>query len=536
MNCCKSPKGMFFDKKQWDEKPLPVWDSVRSLLPQPVYEANPMAVNAYWGAWEMAIRAMQSPHSGSGLVSNYMYFVFNNNEAIFAHDSSLMTMFGRFGHRAYSAIDTLDNFYACQHETGEICREINRITGEDSWPNREDDPMTVHVEDPWSSGYNGDWSKVNSYKWIRPTVNTHPSAHCAVDAMTDHKFAWAEMLNYRITGDASRLSRVIKPLCKWYKAMQVYLQGDNGLYITDWAGMDNSPRNAYLGYGVDISSQMVFTARLLAEMLEILGLEKDSESYRLEADYLAEIIRNRMWNSETGMFHDLTFENTLVPVKTVAGFWPLLAGIPDDGQLHKMVAQLENPATFRRPVMVPSLAADENQYTGWGEYYLGGVWPHTNAAIIEGLERYGETDLAYRIAKNYWNASVSVWRETATVWEYLAPEHDAPGRSENPDNSGADARSDFAGWGAYPLIATFLENVIGLRADAAANTIIWNLRETGNCGCRQFAFGNVVTDLIAKTRSREDEEPRINVNSNMDYTLILRWGQGQQKKIAVSGN
>ena len=39
-----------------------------------------------------------------------------------------MTLFGRYGERAFTFMRTLDNFYAKQHPDGFICREIGRAT------------------------------------------------------------------------------------------------------------------------------------------------------------------------------------------------------------------------------------------------------------------------------------------------------------------------------------------------------------------------------------------------------------------------
>ncbi len=524
--------GGYFDKKVWDGAPLPVWAEARARLPDPVYEDWPAAVAAYWKGWELALRAMRSPAAGSGLVSNYLYFDFYND--LFAHDSSLMTMFGRFGHRVFPAIETLDNFYARQHESGEICREINQDTGADFWPNTDGDPMVVRLENPWER-YQGDWTRVRSYRWTRPTLATHPPARCRVDGYTDHKFHWAEWLNYKITGDGKRLQRVFLPLEKLYRAFEVYLQDRNGLFITDWAGMDNSPRNLHLGYGVCLSSQMVYFARVLGELADVLGETAKAHAYRDQAEARAACVRKQMWNPQTGMFHDLRFDGTLCPCKTVMGFAPLQAGLPTGDQLAGLVAQLENPSTFKRPVRVPSLAADEAEYVPMGEYYLGGVWPYTNAMVTEGLEAMGRELLAGEIARNYWTASVQAFEKTGTVWEYLAPESAVPGQGFNPDDPGKNARRDFAGWGAYPVIATFLEHGIGLRPDAPRRTLRWNLSSTGRCGCRRFAFGDIDTDLIVAARPDAAAEPVLElVRTNRPYTLVLRWNGVREKVIPVS--
>jgi hypothetical protein len=507
----------------------------REQLPDPVYDARPVALEAYWKAWACALASMRTPEPGSGLVSTHLAFTFNDpvGGAIFAHDSAMMTLFARFGWRLFPFIETLDNFYARQHDTGEICREIDRRTGVDCWPNDEGDPMTVRLEGPWER-HGGDWSKVDAYKWHRPSINRAPPARCRVDAYTDHKFHWAEWETYLITGDLRRLARVIEPLERLHDAFSTYLQDTNGLYITDWAGMDNSPRNAHLGYGVDLSAQMAGFAATLGDMHAALGNRDSAASWHAAAELQRTQVRRLLWNEVTGLFHDLRFDGSLAPVKTVMGFAPLRGCRPTPEQCARMVEHLHNPATFNRPVPIPSLAADEPDYRPEGEYYLGGVWPYTNAMVFAGLEECGHGDLAGSLARRYWQAAVTIYEQTGTFWEYLAPERAAPGRGTNPADSGKNARPDFAGWGVYPVIAVFLEHVIGLRADAPSGTLTWNLTSTARCGCLRFAFGPVVTDLVVAPRASPDEEPRLETTrTNHPFTLDLRWGEGQRKRYRV---
>jgi mannosylglycerate hydrolase MGH1-like protein len=63
--------------------------------------------------------------------------------------------------------------------------------------------------------------------------------------------------------------------------------------------MDNSPRNAYLkngGMGVDISSEMVLFARQLGEIAVTLGKDTEAREYPAQADQLASVINQRLWD------------------------------------------------------------------------------------------------------------------------------------------------------------------------------------------------------------------------------------------------
>ena len=73
-----------------------------------------------------------------------------------------------------------------------------------------------------------------------------PPPCLTLDALNHPILAWAEPESFRVTGDAKRLTNVFQPLVQYHGALKKYLRQGNGLFVTDWAGMDNSPRNAYL--------------------------------------------------------------------------------------------------------------------------------------------------------------------------------------------------------------------------------------------------------------------------------------------------
>src|ERR1019366_1456579 len=244
--------GKYYAKKRYDPAPLPQWQSVHGQLPPPIYESQPNWIAMYWKSWELAFRNFHEPATGSGFVSQFIDAAFNAN--IFLWDSCFMTMFCNYAHPLVPGIGTLDNFYAKQHEDGEICREIVRNTGVDfsQWVNRENRPLFSR------------WGKEPSTPFVpydvvyrgRPAPKQNPKL--TLDGLNHPILAWAELESYRMTGDTARLGRIWEPLVHYYAALEEYLRQGNGLYMTDWASMDNSTRNAYLdrgGTGIDISSE-----------------------------------------------------------------------------------------------------------------------------------------------------------------------------------------------------------------------------------------------------------------------------------------
>jgi Bacterial alpha-L-rhamnosidase 6 hairpin glycosidase domain len=310
-------QGIFFAKNHYDPHPLPRFVETKEFLSHPIYDENPLWVETYWKTWELAFKNFHAPADGSGFVSQFLDAAFNANICFW--DTAFMTMFLNVAHPLVPGISSLDNFYAKQHSTGEICREINRTTGVDfePWRNTENLPLFSR----WGFGENVRQPRADVKYQGRETPAPNPTL--TLDALNHPIAAWAELESYRWTGDTSRLAMVRLPLAKYYEALKKYIRQGNGLYMTDWASMDNSPRNIYLakgGMGIDISAEMVLFTRNLAEISSILGRVKDSRQFTEEAENLAAIINVKMWDSRRKFYYDLTINEELCPVKTIAAF------------------------------------------------------------------------------------------------------------------------------------------------------------------------------------------------------------------------
>jgi hypothetical protein len=501
--------GKYFSRKRYVPAPLPQWQSSRGQLPEPIYDSRPDWISMYWKAWELAFRNFHEPAPGSGYVSQFIDAAFNAN--IFLWDSCFMTMFCNCAGPLVPGIGTLDNFYAKQHEDGEICREIVRNTGLDfsEWVNHEKRPlfsrwgtMERNPPIPYDVRYEG-----------RPAPKQNPKL--TLDGLNHPVLAWAELESYRITGDKVRLGIVWEPLVRYYGALQEYLRQGNGLYMTDWASMDNSPRNVFLergGTGVDISSEMVLFASQLAEIAHILDNTGESRRFALDAQKLTRIVNDKMWDPQRHFYYDLTLEGKRAPVKTIAAFWTLLARVASPIQARALARELENPKTFKRMHRVPTLAADEAGYDPAGGYWRGSVWAPTVTMVIRGLENFGFRALARDIAFEHLNMMAKVFEKTGTIWENYAPDSPSPGKP---------ARPDFAGWSALGPILYLLEYAIGLRADAAHNRLTWNLSPGPRQGCERFRLNGHVTTLVATQGAGGKGGLQIEVDSDGDYLLSV---------------
>ena len=482
----------------------PTFTEMRDRLPAPFYDAKPDWIDLYWKAWEFAFRNFYEPPPASGFVSPFIDAAFNAN--IFFWDTCFMTMFTNVAHPLVPGIGSLDNFYAKQHPDGEICREIVRATGQDfpPWVNRERRPLFSRWG--WDGFVKG--KPVGSDAPVVYIGRRPPSEipYLTMDALDHPIAAWAELESFRYTGDRARLAKVRKPLEAYYEALDKFLKQGNGLYLTDWACMDDSPRNPYLkggGTGIDISSEMALFSRDLARIASLLGDDASRRRFEHRAREISRVINRRMWDPQRQFYFDLTAAGLRAPVKTIAGFWPLLAGVASPQQAAALAASLAPGAPFGTRHRVPTCASDEPGYRA-GVYWQGAVWAPTNTMVIRGLERYGHDRLAREIALEHLDTAAATFRATGTIWENYSPDGPARGRV---------SQKDFVGWSGIGPILYLLEYGIGLHPDAAHNRLEWRVAPGVRSGCRHYRFNGHVVDLAAAP------DGKISVESDGDFEL-----------------
>jgi glycogen debranching enzyme len=301
--------------------------------------------------------------------------------------------------------------------------------------------------------------------------------------------------------------------------------------MTDWASMDNSPRNEFLAKGgtaVDTSSQMVLFANHLAQMAELLGKQDDAAVFRREAAEMARAINDKMWNAERKFYFDLTVDGTQTPAKTIAAYWTLLAGVASPQQAQALTAELRNPASFGRRHRVPTTPADQAGFDPAGGYWRGAVWSPTNTMVIRGLERYGQQALADELASEHLRTVAEVFQATGTVWENYAPDSASPGKPAKPD---------FVGWTGIVPILYFLEYAIGLKPDAPNNRLTWALTAANRCGCERFRFNGHTVTLVGEPTATAASKMQITVQSDGEFQLwVVRGGRQWDKTVQKGKN
>ncbi|MBK1876149.1 amylo-alpha-1,6-glucosidase [Pelagicoccus mobilis] len=503
-------RGLYYSKKKYEPTPLPSFEEAKPKLPHPILDGDPGWIDMYWKCWDIAYQGLKSPEPNSGFVSNWLDEAFSPN--VFQWDTIFMMLFARYGHHEFPAIQSLDNFYANQLPSGYICREI-----------RERDGTFIHFD------YDG--GLFSQYGWknsINPPL-----------------FAWAEVESYRLTGDKTRFASVLPVLEKYAE----WLNRDGDPDDLDWqnngrisktaahklywntplgSGMDNSPRPAQKGSGwVEMSSQMVIMYNHLAIIADELDETEKAGFFREQASQISDRINHWCWNEEDGFYYDVLADGTQFPKKTMGGFWPLLANIASPEQADRLVAHLKDPDEFWRPMIFPSLAADEEEYHPLGNYWRGGVWAPTNVMVVKGLQQYGYESFAAEATEKYLAGLYRVFQDKGTVFENYAPDSFQPGAG------GHGSLPDFVGWTGCGPIQLLFENVMGLRPEGINHRLTWKIRRTDRHGVTQLRIGDATLDLLCEARDSIDSPARIILKSDHPFTIELK-GPVETKRVELS--
>lgn len=527
-------RGMYFSKKKYAETPIYSYEEVKERLPIPVVEAKPQWKKTYNYAMEILFKNIHKPVDGSGFVSNFVDAAFNAD--IFLWDTVFITFFCNLLHPYVPGICSLDNFYCKQFDDGEISREMVRETGEDFplWVNTYQKPLYSYFHNHYGFRRLKEMTNLSYEEMYKPDLGrkVERNPYLTLDNLNHPVLALGEIESYRRTGDIERLMMVMEPLYRQYEAFKYHLRHVTGLYVTDWASMDNSPRNQYLGMGVDITSEMVLFAKQLLEILDILkekGYEVEEAEIRREmlTDDRCKTIQaiNRyMWNEADGFYYDVDFEGRQTGIKTIAGFAPMLAGASDRAQMDRLVYWLNDKDTFNRIHRIPVLAANEPGFDPEGGYWSGSVWAPTNVMVLLGLEENGYHDLAREIGLNHMQIMAQVFEKTGTIWENYPADSITSGNADN---------ADFVGWSGVGAILYLIEYGIGLHGDI--HGVAWEIDEKltdGKLGCENFWFAGKTADFSAQ---KKEGKLGIKVETNDCFNLRIRYNK-REFYFEVTGN
>lgn len=316
-------------------------------------------------------------------------------------------------------------------------------------------------------------------------------------------FSWAEFNIYHKSGNKKRIREVLPILDSYTKWLDKTFKQDNGLYSVPLAAMNmqNSPRCNVM-YPIDFNCAMAINAAHMSALGDILNDKETSFQYKKIYFSLKTRINSLMWDSTTGFYHDLDANACRLPLKTIAGFWPLVAELPNADKADILIAHLQNPTTFGSEHPFPSLSLDSFEFKESGEGYCGSVYPALNFMVIKGLEKYNKHDLARECAIRHLYFVLEALfpnggRDKGYLYEAYLPCGEGPAKMAENDSF---PRKNYLYSVGLSTIALMIENVIGLSISLPRKTVDWVIPNLEIMGIENLSLKrNLITILSNKT-------------------------------------
>jgi len=223
-------------------------------------------------------------------------------------------------------------------------------------------------------------------------------------------------------GEYERLQKFVD---RWF----AYDADHNGLPTwnsSDASGMDNQLTrsgdfDSYNDEGVDLACYLYRELQAMAIISGKLGKTKEQAEYTAHARKLASLINTVFWDKKDGFYYDRN-EKTgkSIRVKSVAGFFPLWAGVASHQQAARLVREhLMNEKEFWLKYPVATYAKTEPDFyegTIHGECnWRGSTWIPSNFMIFHGLMHYGFEKEAGALAEKTYKMAMD---ENAVTREY----------------------------------------------------------------------------------------------------------------------
>ena len=89
-------------------------------------------------------------------------------------------------------------------------------------------------------------------------------------------------------------------------------------------------------WAVDITSYIIWECEALAEMATVLGLSDRAQYWNSTAQLTTDALIKHLWDANSNFFYDRLFNGTMMSMKAIAGFYPLLADKIPEGYVKGM--------------------------------------------------------------------------------------------------------------------------------------------------------------------------------------------------------
>jgi neutral trehalase len=419
------------------------------------------------------------------------FFSYPGGTVVTQEDAIFSSFFLVYSNRIFQAHPTLDVFYARQESDGAIRAAYDISTGEPVM--LKDNPECVGMP----------------------------------------LFAWAEFNLYHKTANKKRLKEIMEPMGRYVNWINTVFKQPNGLYKAPVTacGMENAPRGD-AAYPLDFNAMMAINMLYMSNLSDVLNDKEASFHYKKQYFGLKTRINSLMWDTEDGFYYDIDKHERKIKVKTLAGYWPLLAEIPNDEKVERIVGKLQDPRFFGAPHPFPSVAVSEPKFEESGCGYRGSVFPHLTFMVIKGLERNLRFDLARDCAIRHLyfvldSMNPEGSRSKGRLWEAYLPMQEGPALwPGNPDFP----RPQYLSYAALSTICLNIENVIGLAISLPKKTVDWTIPNMEIMGVENLSLKK---NLITIKSNRAGRGWEIHMESEKLYYFTINILGSKKKTLPI---
>ena len=415
------------------------------------------------GSEKSGAYSASSGSSSSSVPLEGKFFSYPQTQAVYQSDAILSSFFLVYSNKIYQAHPSLDLFYNRQEPNGAIRCAYDINTG----------APVVDRDNP--------------------------------EGMGIPLFAWAEHNIYHKSANKKRVKDVLPILCKYSVWIESVFKKPNGLYKAplNATGMSNSPRgDAY--YAMDFNTMMAINMLYISALADILNDKETSFQYKRQYFSLKTRINSLMYNPADGFYYDINKSEKQIPVKTIAGYWPLLAEIPNDEKAEHIIEKLSNPNFFGTAHPFPSLSVSEKDFDETGRGYRGSVYPHLTFMVVKGLERYQRWDLARECAIRHVYFMLDSMNpdgnhHRGNLWEAYMPNKEGPAKWPGKN---AFPRPQYLSYDALSTICLTIENIVGLSISLPRKTVAWVIPNLEIMGVENLSLKNNMITILSNKSGR----------------------------------
>ena len=208
----------------------------------------------------------------------------------------------------------------------------------------------------------------------------------------------------------------------WNAVFQLFSEGED-------EGRDISDELEALDLTVQVANELYYLQLMAVE----LGDKEGSQTLSLKFAKVKELINQNMWDPVDKFYYHLAmkdntflFEGVSLKRKEIIGFYPMWAHVAEKEHVAALEKHLTNEKIFWRKYGVPTLSAEDPNYTSFVDgccRWNGPVWLLWDYMVLKGFQNYGYDKLSGEIADKMMLAVTTQLEKNHRFWESYSPDN-----------------------------------------------------------------------------------------------------------------